>query len=265
MLCSMSAPSALHPARGRTASRILVAGLVLSFVATVYLLTRGDDGFGYALLLTIVCAVALVALPAVLFTMDSRREPRAELTRPMRAAVLFSALCLVATGAWSVFVLGGAVWIGAGAVVGAFGILTLVRAWRTAPVAAGTQRLAYGGSTVLGVFVLLIMAMAVPKFACGCGEKPYEAVLKSDLRNLATAQQAFLLDHHRYGSGAELDSMFYRTTGDSIVVVAHDSSAWHAIGSHRNLPARQCGIWVGVRPADGMDDAMEGEPKCWTP
>ncbi|SRR5258708_5744777 len=48
----------------------------------------------------------------------------------------------------------------------------------------------------------LFMTVMIPKFACGCGnkDKAYQAMLKSDLRNLSTAEDAYYIDNKRYTS-----------------------------------------------------------------
>ena len=38
---------------------------------------------------------------------------------------------------------------------------------------------------------------------------------------------------------------------------------FRAIGTHAYLPDVMCGIWAGVRPADGMHRTKESEPTCW--
>ena len=59
------------------------------------------------------------------------------------------------------------------------------------------------------------------------------------------------------------DSLFYASSGDTIVVVAADARGWSATGTHWNLVDITCGIWVGTKPADGMHGARESEPVCW--
>jgi hypothetical protein len=149
------------------------------------------------------------------------------------------------------------------------GVTTIIGALRFPTAAPGETRLAYGRSSVVGAFLFLLVVVMVPKFACGCGGKgkAYLALLKSDLRNLVTAEEAFFADHHRFGLMRDLvrDNAFYTSSGDSIVVVGADTVGWRATGTHMNLPDVECGIWVGVRPPDGMHGAREGEPACWKP
>jgi hypothetical protein len=114
----------------------------------------------------------------------------------------------------------------------------------------------------VGAFLFLLVAVMLPKFAGVNPPRVYRAVMTSDLRTLALAQDAFFADSQRFASASELGSLFHATSSDSIVVVAVDS-AWRATATHPRLVGQACGIWVGIRPPDGMHGAREGEPKCW--
>jgi len=91
----------------------------------------------------------------------------------------------------------------------------------------------------------------------------YKAAVKSDLRNLAMAQDAVL----RRQSALRLQSRPWRIVscadrrqrGGAV----RRRKSYRAIGWHVNLPDTRCGIWAGVAPADGMHGAKEGVPLCW--
>lgn len=259
---------------GRIANRVIAAALILSFAATILLITQNNDLFGYALLATVFFATALTALPSIMFGLRTFRkgsgtEPPV-VSRGMRAAVTLSSICLIAVGAlWMYITSEGAILVrGAGALLVAFGILMIVRVWRTAASADQGRRLEYGGSMAVGVLVVFLGIVSIPKFACGCGgtkEKAYVAAMRSDLRNLMTAEEAFFADSLRYASMAEMDSsrFYYTTSGVTLVdLVAQDTVGFYAYVRH-STTTQECGIWVGLKPADGMHKANEGEPKCW--
>ena len=179
---------------GRIANRVIAAALILSLAATIVLITQNNDLFGFALLATAFFALALTALPSVLFGLRTFRRVSGEppvISRGMRAAVTFSSICVITAGAlWMYITREGSILVrGAGALLIAFGILMIVRAWRTAPSDQG-PRLEYGGSMAVGALFVFLAIVSIPKFACGCGgtkEKAYVAAMKSDLRNLMTA------------------------------------------------------------------------------
>ena len=273
----MSAPQTpLAPPRllGRLVNRILVAGLLLSLAATVFMMVQGSDSFLLGMVVVALFGVLLAALPALLFLIYSWRQPAPDVPRGMRPAIYFSSVMLLLVAAWlgqsGTSEDGSPALLVLGIAVAAAGIVTIVRAVRFTPVSAPSPggpgtRLSYGSSSVVGAMLFLLVAIMVPKFACGCGNKhtAYRAMLKSDLRNLVLAQESYFVDHRRFGSGADLGSGFAASSLDSITVVAADSVAWRAIGTHPYLVGEACGIWVGVRPPDGMHGATEGEPKCW--
>lgn len=254
---------------GRWTTRILVWGLVLSVVAAIVLLAQGNDAFFAALLIVAVLGYANAALPAALFVVYAGRRPPPEVPRNMRQAVWASAVVLILFGAWLIVGIGGALSLIIGAAGAALGVVAIVRMIRFTPPVSSDAQLAYGRSTAIGIFLSLLILLALPKFACGCGDgkgKAYRAMLKSDLRNLGTAEEGYFVDHKTYALRAQLDkdASFYASTGDSLVVVAADAHGWHATGTHWNLPNVTCGIWVGTRPADGMHGAGEGQVLCWS-
>jgi hypothetical protein len=271
MLEAVSAPLSLPPLPavagrrhlGRGANRILAALLILSLVGGTYYAMANKEELFIAMLLMFLAAFALVALPAVLFEVHARREGALPLTRGMRAAVAFSALCVLSAGAWLAYWLWPTFWTAGALLLVAFGALVMYRAWRAAPAPPDGARLAYGGSTVMGLLFLVLGAAAVPKFACGCGESPYLGTLRSDLRNVAVAQELHLLDHSRFArSREELDTRFRPSAGVALSLLARGDTGWYAVahaGDYRDV----CGIWVGAPPPDGMHGAPEGEPVCW--
>jgi len=266
---TIPSPAAPRPL-GWLPSRILGAGLLLSILATVLLGVLDNDAFLTALLAAAVFALLLTALPAGLFLFYSRRQPPPELPRANRVAVWFSALALVFFGVLLVG-FGGSVESLVdqivGVALGLLGMVTIVSALRFKAPASSPTRLAHGRSSVVGALFLLFVVVITPKFACGCGTKgkAYQAAVKSDLRNLVTAEEAYFADHKTFALRAQLDkdSLFYASSGDTIVVVAADARGWSATGTHWNLVDITCGIWVGTKPADGMHGARESEPVCW--
>ena len=262
-------PPALSPrALGRTANRVLVAGLLLSLAALVLFIWRDSEGLFVALVAVAVFGLLLFALPIALFLFYSWRTPPPEVTRGMRWAVGISAGLLLLGGA--LYARGAlrdetAVGVVVGTLVAAIGATAIVRAVRFTSPLAPVARLDYGRSSIIGAFFLLVVVVITPKFACGCGgkAKAYKAQLKGDLRNVVLAEEAYFSEHRRYAARAELGDGFSAITNDSIVVVPADSQGYSATGTHVNLPGVACGIWSGVRPADGMHGAVEGVATCW--
>src|SRR5437016_6063649 len=112
---------------------------------------------------------------------------------------------------------------------------------------------------IVVVIIGILAAIAIPKFA-NTKEKAYLASMKSDLRNLVTAEEAFFADSVKYTSTVGAGGVLYATTsgvvGPTITVTA---DGWTATVSHTTT-TKTCAIYVGstaIAPAN-----KEGEPKC---
>ncbi|MFQ5550439.1 MAG: type IV pilin protein [Gemmatimonadales bacterium] len=112
---------------------------------------------------------------------------------------------------------------------------------------------------IVVVIIGILAAIAIPKFS-NTREKAYVASMKSDLRNLATAQESYFADNVTYTT-----SMTALGAGESqgvtISIGAAGGTGWSATGAH-NATTKTCAIYFGtaaVAPAD-----TEGEVKCTT-
>jgi type IV pilus assembly protein PilA len=123
---------------------------------------------------------------------------------------------------------------------------------------------------IVVVIIGILAAIAIPKFA-NTKEKAYLAAMKSDLRNLATAQEAYLSDYANYADD-EANLAFNASTGVTIdVSAAFGGKGWEATATH-TATGKTCAIAVGTDdaspPADNVNDvnggAGEGEPACET-
>jgi len=263
----MSAPPTPPRLLGRLANRLVLGCLLLSVAAAALTMLQNADAFPLAMVAVAFFGVLLAALPALLFLSYSLRRPPPDVPRGARAGIYLGVVILLLLGAWLVRTGTGLDGTPAFAVLGvavaAVGVVTLVRLVRFAPVPGAGTRLAESRSSVVGAFLFLLVVVTLPKFAGVNPASAYRAMVTSDLRNLVVAQDAFFSDSLRYASRAELGALFSATSLDSITIVAADKSGWRAIGRHPYLVGQECGIWVGVRPPDGMHGAAEGEPQCW--
>ena len=126
---------------------------------------------------------------------------------------------------------------------------------------------------IVVVIIGILAAIAIPKFA-STKEKAYLASMKSDLRNLATAEEGYFADHQVYlagtasntgGAGTELDATtkFVPSAGVSVTVTISGGEGWAAVATHSALAAgRECDIFIGANPGSAGVALVEGEPKC---
>jgi hypothetical protein len=93
--------------------------------------------------------------------------------------------------------------------------------------------------------------------------KAYRAVVKADLRNLVTAEEAYRGDYSVYTSN--MASLSYSVSpGTQVQIVWADRSGWQAVGSHPETQG-QCEIFVGVAPRSPRvqsADLKAGQPAC---
>ena len=120
------------------------------------------------------------------------------------------------------------------------------------------------GFTLIEVLLVVVIigvlaAIAIPKFA-STKEKAYIASMKSDLRNLITAEEAFYADSIKYTKTIGARGLkFTATTGNANPRIALTANGWTARISSANTK-KTCAIFIGstaLAPA-----TKEGEPKC---
>ena len=122
---------------------------------------------------------------------------------------------------------------------------------------------------IVVVIIGILAAIAIPKFA-NTKEKAYLASMKSDLRNLVTAEEAYFSDYTTYiggtasnllGVGTALDpnTQFVPSAGVSMTVTINAGIGYSAISNHSGT-TKTCSIFLGVAPV--LPATVEGEPKC---
>ena len=118
---------------------------------------------------------------------------------------------------------------------------------------------------IVVVIIGILAAIAIPKFAA-TKSKAYITSMKSDLRNLATSEEAFFSDSARYAAQADVGTgagkMNYQTSkGDSLSALVSGQGYWSAEMTHSQLPGQKCGI--AFNTTNTVDaTAREGEPIC---
>jgi len=108
---------------------------------------------------------------------------------------------------------------------------------------------------IVVVIIGILAAIAIPKFA-NTKEKAYVAAMKSDLRNLVTAQESYFADNVTYTT--DLGTAFSASAGVTVTIGTATGTGWAASAAH-NGTTKTCEIAVGGGVATGQN---EGEPKC---
>jgi type IV pilus assembly protein PilA len=103
---------------------------------------------------------------------------------------------------------------------------------------------------IVVVIIGLLAAIAIPKFA-NTKEKAVVSSMRSDLRNLATAQEAYWVENRAYYGGAVPNLptfQFQPTAGVTITIVNATDAGWSGRATAVPLTAQQCVIFYGVTP-----------------
>jgi len=109
---------------------------------------------------------------------------------------------------------------------------------------------------IVVVIIGVLASIAIPKFA-NTKEKAYLTSMKSDLRNLVTAEEAYFADSIKYTTN--LGTMYRVTTGVVGPTIALTADGWTATVSHTTT-TRTCAVYAGSTPL--APAAKEGEARC---
>ena len=121
-------------------------------------------------------------------------------------------------------------------------------------------------STALGFGIFAVVTAGavvwwtVPMCACTSPEKSATMAMKSQLRNLAMAEESHYADYNTYTASLP-DSLL---SSDSLVTVTIDSAsktAWRASASHARVDIT-CRISIGEEADPADPNARPWEPQC---
>jgi len=98
---------------------------------------------------------------------------------------------------------------------------------------------------IVVVIIGILAAIAIPKFV-NTKEKTYVAQMKSDLRNLATAEEAYFYDSTKYTSSLAALNNFSASSGVTLTVTV-SPGGWNAMSNHAQTP-RRCYLFSGSGP-----------------
>jgi type IV pilus assembly protein PilA len=113
---------------------------------------------------------------------------------------------------------------------------------------------------IVVVIIGILAAIAIPKFA-NTKSKVYITAMKSDLRNLVTAEEAYFADSSKYTATVTL--LKYQTsTGVNTPTIVAGAGFWTATVDHTQLPGMTCGVGINTTNPTVGNGAAEGEPAC---
>jgi type IV pilus assembly protein PilA len=102
---------------------------------------------------------------------------------------------------------------------------------------------------IVVVIIGILAAIAIPKFA-NTKEKAVVASMKSDLRNLASAQESYWVENRTYYAGVLPGAgiQFNTSSGVTVTIVSATDAGWSARATGLPLTTTQCVIFYGTTP-----------------
>ncbi len=115
---------------------------------------------------------------------------------------------------------------------------------------------------IVVVIIAILAAIAIPKFAA-TKEQAYLSNMKSDLRNLATAQEAYSSDNGTYYNGAVPNALLVYNPSASVTIALSNVTAtgWGATAQVLGMTPRTCAIYFGTGGPLGAA-TLEGRIAC---
>jgi prepilin-type N-terminal cleavage/methylation domain-containing protein len=111
---------------------------------------------------------------------------------------------------------------------------------------------------IVVVIIGILAAIAIPKFAT-TKEKAYMATMKTDLRNLVTAQEGYFSDTQAFTN--DLNALNYASSKNVTVTVSNVATdGWTANSTHALVSGKQCDVYVGSDAAAAGE--KDGVPVC---
>ena len=114
---------------------------------------------------------------------------------------------------------------------------------------------------IVVVIIGILAAIAIPKFA-NTKQKAYITAMKSDLRNLVTAEEAYFADSSQY-TGTVGNLKFQSTNSVSAPTISTGTGYWYATVTHTQIASPfKCGVGINTTNPTVGTAAAEGEPAC---
>lgn len=244
---------------GQRTNRVLFYGMLVG-LALVFAAFAGNEELVFiGLPLVLVCAGALFIGPAVTLALPPFRSRPAAERVPLCYPAILSGIGVAAIGAfWARAAEGPAAFAAALALVVAAGwtVAQAIALPRVAPAGGVAQVVAHTGMVLAAALFAALALSAVPSFE-GTKERAYLAAMKTDLRNLVTAEEAYFADSTRYTSN--LGTLYATTSGVTNPEIKLTTTGWTAKVAHTST-IYTCAIFVGQTPLPPA--TIEGTPAC---
>jgi prepilin-type N-terminal cleavage/methylation domain-containing protein len=113
---------------------------------------------------------------------------------------------------------------------------------------------------IVVVIIGVVAAIAIPKFN-NTKSKSNAATLRSDLRNIASAQEAYFFEHSAYASSPSLLKV-NPSPGVIVTIVSATSAGWSAKVTHPQSYPLTCAVFSGKVSSLPAPATVEGLVTC---
>jgi prepilin-type N-terminal cleavage/methylation domain-containing protein len=114
---------------------------------------------------------------------------------------------------------------------------------------------------IVVVIIGILAAIAIPKFA-NTKQKAYLASVKTDLRNLVTAEEAYFSDNTTY-TNSLATTQFNPSKGNTYTVTGASGTGWAATATNTYLVGASIpGCHVAIGTGETTASENEGAPYC---
>jgi len=259
---------------GRRLLPILFVGWIVCFGLAAVTIATGRLDIALPLIgVTSMLAGLLLVSPSLLFLWYARRA--SGIPQDMRRSAMWTGASNLIVGVLLAVTASnlelGALALASAIAMALLGAAVLARVFTlgaTAPAPEETRVLQHRAATIAGVATMLLLVVLAPKIVgVPMSVGPSEENMRRDLRSLVTVQDAYVVDHNRYGSLAELaaaDLEYRPAFSQAEITVVADSTRFIATATS---PRGRliCLVWSGTPapPADSVHGAEDGVPACW--
>jgi type IV pilus assembly protein PilA len=112
---------------------------------------------------------------------------------------------------------------------------------------------------IVVVIIGILAAIAIPKFA-STKEKAYVTAMKSDLRRLLIAEEAYYADYWTYSTD-KAALKFGESTGVHVTITYNPGQGWSADATH-DATTRTCTISIAPGNGQGVGVTKQSVPTC---
>jgi len=112
---------------------------------------------------------------------------------------------------------------------------------------------------IVVVIIGILAAIAIPKFS-STKSQAFLAAMRSDLRNLATAEEGYYYSNNSYSNNlSQLN--FLTSAGVTVTVPEATAGGWSGSATHASLGAEKCTVYFGTAAAVSPA-TLEGRITC---